>query len=214
MALPPTIPTSFVPKQPVLTRKSTIGFNPFLVVAYFVLGIWILVAFLVFGYQLYLEKIAKQRADDLITAQNNIDQATVTDFIRLRDRFTTAKTVLDKHVTLSHFFDNLENITVQNARFTSLKITVKDTRTASIEMAGVAKNFNALAAQSTAFANDKRFKRAIFSGFVLDQKDGTVKFEVKADVESSLVTETAASVAAPPVQPVGTSTPPAAPITP
>jgi hypothetical protein len=81
-------------------------------------------------------------------------------------------------------------------------------------MAGVAKNFNALAAQSTAFANDKRFKRAIFSGFVLDQKDGTVKFEVKADVESSLVTETAASVAAPPVQPVGTSTPPVAPITP
>ena len=210
VAIPPTIPTSFVPKQPVVTRKSTLGFNPFLIVSYLILGIWLLVAGLVLGYELYLSKIADQKRQELVTAQNNIDQATVNDFIRLRDRFTVAKGLLNKHIVLSHFFDDIENITIQNVSFSGLRLTVKDTGIASVEMRGVARNFNALAAQSTAFANDKRFKRAIFSGFNLDSKSNTVTFQINADIDPALITDSANSYV-PPVQ--NTSIPTPAPTT-
>lgn len=207
MALPPTIPTSFVPRQPVLVRKSVSGYNPFLIVSYIILGIWILVAGLVFAYQLYLTKVAEQKSEALRTAQNNIDQATVNDFIRLRDRFTVAKDLLNKHRLPSGFFDELETITIQNVHFTSMKLSVKDSGTATIVMQGVAKNFNALAAQSTAFANDKNFKGAIFSGFTLDSKDNSVAFQVSADIDPVLMSNIAKPDGATVRAPLPTETP-------
>ncbi len=202
MALPPTIPTSFVPKQPVATtsKHRTTGTNPFLILSYFIVSIAVVGCLAVFGYQYYLEGVAKHKASDVITAQRKIDQATVTDFIRLRDRFTAAKELLNSHVTLSQFFDVLEHVTLQGVRFTSLKLSVTDDRTAKIEMNGTAKTFNALAAQSSLLATDKRIKRAIFSGITVAQKDSTVSFSLTADIDPSLVT---LSTAGP-----GTSTPP------
>lgn len=193
MALPPTIPTSFVPRQVVVTRKSTIGFNPFLLIAYIIFGIWVIVGLLVFSYQWYLTGVVKQKAQELTTAENNIDQASVNDFVKLRDRFIISKQTLDKHVTLSQFFDKIESITIQNGRFTNLRLTVLDNRTAKIQMGGTAKNFNALAAQSSALTSDKEIKNAIFSGFVPDSKTGTVTFQLDADLEPSLITQTLAS---------------------
>ena len=196
MALPPTIPTSFVPKQVVVTRKSTIGFNPFLLVAYIIFSVWIIAGLLIFSYKWYLTKVSAEKTAELVTAQQNIDQTSVNDFIRLRDRFTIAKQTLDKHVAISQFFDKMEEVTIQNARFTRLKLSVLDNRTAKIEMAGAARNFNALAAQSSSFTTDKEIKNAIFSGFVLDSKDGTVTFEVNADLDSRIVTMSQASALA------------------
>lgn len=211
MALPPTIPTSFVPKQAVVARRSVSGFNPFLLVAYIIFFVWVVVGVLVFSYQWYLTKAAAQKKEALTAAQNNIDQASLTEFIRLRDRFTISKETLDKHVTLSQFFDKIEGITIQNAHFTNLKLTVLDNRTAKLEMTGTARNFNALAAQSSAFTTDKDIRKAIFSGFVIDPKDGSVTFQITAEVEPSLVTQLAGGVVQPTVQdtPVAPVQPPA-----
>jgi hypothetical protein len=78
MALPPTIPTSFVPKQAVVARKSVSGFNPFLMVSYIIFFVWVVVGILVFSYQWYLTKTSEQKKAALVTAQNNIDQASLT----------------------------------------------------------------------------------------------------------------------------------------
>lgn len=212
MALPPTIPTSFVPKQAVVARRSVSGFNPFLLVSYIIFFVWIVVGILVFSYQWYLQKASAQKKEALVTAQNNIDQASLTDFIRLRDRFTISKETLDKHVTLSQFFDKIEGITIQNAHFTNLKLTVQDNRTAKLEMTGTARNFNALAAQSSAFTTDKDIKKAIFSGFVIDPKDGSVTFQITAEVEPSLITQLA-SAAQPVAVPDTSAVPVAKPAT-
>lgn len=154
--------------------------------------LWVIVSLLLFGYQFYLTRAAAQASGQVIAAQNNIDEASVTNFIRMRDRFTLSSQVLDKHVMLSRFFDRLEFISVQNARITKLKVTVQENRTALLEVTGVAKNFNALAAESSAFAADKDIKNAIFSGFSLDQKNGQVSFVIEAEIEPGLLTETAA----------------------
>lgn len=214
MALPPTIPTSFVPKQPVATTpKRRSGSNPFLALSYFILAIVVLGCFAVFGYKLYLEGVAKHKADQVIQAQNSIDQATVTQFIRLRDRFTAAKDVLNHQVALSRFFDVLETLTLQGVRFSGLKVSVVEDRTASVTMNGSAKSFNTLAAQSQAFASDKRIKRAIFSG--INVGSGTTKgvtFELTAELDPLLVvisTGSTALVAPPVAAPIQATTTPA-----
>ena len=216
MALPPTIPTSFVPKQPVATntRKRVSGLNPFLTLAYVIFGIAFIAALATFGYKFYLDKVANDKAAQVSDAQKKINLKNVSSFIRTRDRFTVAQKILDNHVATSFFFTELENITLQNVRFTGLRLKVEENRTASIEMAGTARTFNALAVESSAFAADTRFKRAIFSSFVLDPKTGEVKFSLKADVDPSLIIQRSPPAGAPlPTEPAA-PTPTPAPATP
>lgn len=207
MALPPTVPTSFVPKQPVTTRKRASGNNPFLALSYLILGVAIVACFAVFGYRYYLQNVAKKKAEAVVAAQSQIDQATVTEFIRLRDRFTAANGILDKQVELSQFFRVLENLTLQTVRYDSLKVTVANDRVATVELTGTAQSFNALAAQSAAFSTEKRIKRAIFSGITV--KDNRVSFKLTADLDPALLalTPKAAAPAAPPSDSGTTTTP-------
>jgi hypothetical protein len=206
--MPPTVPTSFVPKQPVTPgRRRTSGTNPFLAIALFILGAMVIGCGAVFGYNYFLQKVAKSKAEQVVAAQNKIDQGTVTQFIRLRDRFTAAKSVLDHQIAMSQFLDVIENLTLQNVRFSSLQVTVKQERQATVTMAGTARSFNALAAESAALASDKRIKRAIFSG--ISVKDGnSVGFNLTAELDPSLVIRSLSTVtSAPAPTPVSTTTP-------
>lgn len=189
MALPPTIPTSFVPKQPVATqaRRKRAPLGIFYYGALFLLGISVVGAGLTFGYSTYLNSVRDARKVRLAAAEQNISSTAVEDFIRLRNRIRAAETLLNQHVVVSHFFDVLESVTLKNVRFQSLLVSVANDRTAKIEMRGVARSFNALAAESAAFAADKRIKRAIFSNISAD-KGGVVTFSLKAEVDSRLIT--------------------------
>lgn len=189
-------------------RHRTSGTNPFLALSYIILGVAIAGCFGVFGYQYYLEGVAKSKANKVIVAQNSIDQATVTEFIRLRDRFTAADDILNRHIGLSQFFDVLESLTLQGVRFNSMKLTVAEDRTAIVNLAGSAKSFNALAAQSAQLASDKRIKRAIFSGINAGTKDTNISFSLDAVLDPSLVVLSGVPRAS------GGDVAPAAPVTP
>ncbi len=189
MAVPPTIPTSFVPKQPVNTqpRKQRSGTNAFMLVAVAVAGLSIIAAAGVFGYEYFLKGVRAAKVAELDRAQQAVNIDTVESYIRLKDRLNTTKTILDRHVESSEFFDVLEQLTLQNVRFNTLSITVAEDRTAEIEMGGTARSFNALAAQSQKFAAEKRIKRAIFSGIDVNEND-TVNFKLTASIDSRLIT--------------------------
>ena len=148
----------------------------------------------VFAYDKFLLHTLAAKQAQLTTAQSQVDENTVEEFIRLRDRLTSGKDLLDNHVMLSQFFDALESLTLQNVQFTDLKLSVAGDHTATIDMTGTAKNFNALAAQSNAFAANKLIKRAIFSDITLTD-DKTVSFKLTADVDSKLIVEQDAPVA-------------------
>jgi len=221
VAIPPNIPTSFVPKQPVETRvRQDSGINMFLVVAFVIAGIAILMAIGVFAYAHFLRSEADQKAAELQTAEAGVDQSTVEGFLRLKDRLTSAQTILDQHIVLSQFFSVLENLTLTSVRFTSLTVTVEPDRSADIKMTGTAKDFNALAAQSAALAGEPRIKQAIFSGISAD-KTG-VAFSLDAKLDPSLIAFTApaaggtaaAAPAAPSAGPVGGASTTAATTTP
>jgi hypothetical protein len=189
VALSPEIPTSFVPKQPVrpAARRERTGGNAFLFFSLFVLGAAILGTVGTFFYDQYLLKVRDAKAIDLEQAKNNIDLVTVEEFIRLRDRFTAADTLLDSHITLSPFFSALEGLTLQAVRFKSLAYSlVEEGKGARIEMGGVAQSFNALAAQSAKLSEERRIKRAIFSGITVND-DYSVSFLLTADLYPSLI---------------------------
>lgn len=214
MALPPTLPTSFVPKQalPSQGRRARPAYGALYYVSIFVLVVAVLGAGGAFGYKTYLETVTTARKLRLESAEKNIDAVAVEDYIRLRNRIKVANIILNRHVAVSQFLTTLESLTLQNVRFQTLQLTVEDDRTAAIEMRGTARSFNALAAQSSAFAAEKQIRRAIFSGITVD-KGGLVKFALSAELTPKLVLVAPEAQAAmlPPPANIATTTAPFAP---
>ncbi len=140
----------------------------------------------VFGYDKYTASVRERKAEELRVAEESINRDTVEGFLRLRDRFEATETLLAQHVGLSQFFDLLESVSVKNVQFTRLSVQVQSDRTATLEMGGAASTFNALAVESAAFANEKRIRRAIFSGISTNEK-GVVEFSLDAELDPRLV---------------------------
>lgn len=159
---------------------------------FFIIGgviaiISVILAAAVFGYELYLKNARDQKSASLTEAQKAVNVDTVEEFIRLKNRLNTVETLLNQHVGLSEFFDTLEARTLQTVRFSGLSVVVEDDRSAEITMEGVARSFNALAAQSSAVAAEKRIKRAIFSDISV-KANGTVAFTLTATLDPRLIT--------------------------
>lgn len=167
-------------------RQSQSGGNAFMVVAVGLLAIVGLLALGEFAYAHFLAGEMQSKSSQLTAQEQSVSQDTVEGFLRLRNRLTSAENILSQHVALSQFFDVLESLTLSEVRFTSLAITVNADRTADVKMTGTAKSFNALAAQSAAFAEESRIKQAIFSGISAD-KNGVVSFAVTAKLDPKLV---------------------------
>ena len=213
MAISPTIPTSFVPKQPLDAprRKQSGGSNILLLISLIILGASVLSAGAVFGYQKYLESVVELKAAELATAEAEINRETVELYLRLESRFSAARELLDKHTAVSQFLTALEDATLVNVRFSSLSLTVAEDRTAEVQLDGVARNFNTLAAQSNAIAADKRFKRAIFSNIAIQPNSTSVGFSLTADIAPELIVMQPPAAEEPAPAPVetGTTTAPA-----
>ncbi|MBI2025222.1 hypothetical protein HYT04_00325 [Candidatus Kaiserbacteria bacterium] len=187
MALPPTIPTSFVPHSTAVPQKFRSDFTgAFGFFAYAVFGIVFLLALGVFLYGRILASDQSSKDAALAEQVKNIDQTTVENFIRLRDRLVSSGALLAKHAAFSEFFSSLEKILPSTVRFTTLRLSIDSTGVPEIEGSGVAKNFNALAAASTAFAKDGRIKDAIFSNIDIG-KDSSVSFSLAATLDQKMV---------------------------
>lgn len=188
MALPPTIPTSFVPHQNAVPRRFggaglTGAFGFF---SYAVLGVIFLLALGIFFYGRILaaDKSSKDKA--LLAAEKAIDSKTIENFVRLRNRLTSSETLLNGHVAFSSFFSSLEKVLPATVRFTTLRLSLDSTGASKMEGAGVAKSFNALAAASAAFAADGRIKDAIFSNININ-RDSSVSFALAATLDPKII---------------------------
>lgn len=187
MALPPTIPTSFVPHAASsVTRQSRSDFTGvFNLFAYGVLIISIALAVGVFMYGRILDSSKAAKDTALANAQAAIDRATVENFVRLRNRLTSSESLLDKHAGPSSFFSALETILPDSVRFSSMRLSIADTG-ATIDGSGTAKNFNALAAASNAFAAEGHIRDAIFSKISVN-RDSSVSFSLSATLDPRIL---------------------------
>lgn len=214
MAVPPTIPTSFVPKQPVAPRMRRMesGTSAFVRLGVALLMLSLIVSGAAFGYSYYLKGVRAEKIEALKVEQSKVSDTTVEGFIRLRNRLSVAQDILNNHVMTSQLFDELENRTLADVRFSGFEYDTDPDGTITITMDGTARTFNALAAQSAAFAEEgSRIRRAIFSDISTDDKAG-VSFSLTAIVDPALVAIPATVPAGWDVEaagePVATSTPP------
>ena len=187
MALPPTIPTSFVPHSNISGRQFRSDYSgAFGFFAYTVLGI---VFALSLGVVLYGRVLASDKADKdakIAAAQQSIDPKTIESFVRLRDRLVASQSLLDGHPAFTGLFSILTKIMPTTVRFTSLHLSFDLVGTPKLEGSGVAKSFNALAATSEAFATDGRIKDAIFSHLNVN-KDNSISFILAATLDPKII---------------------------
>lgn len=187
--LPPSIPTSFVPHPlggtPRRANRDLTGV--FGAVIYIILGIVVVLAVAVFFYGRVLASIQASKDAELAKAKGGIDSATIENFVRLHDRLDSGQKLLSKHIAFSNFFDLVEKIIPSTVRFSSLAITLSEKGGAKLIGTGVARNFNALAAVSSAFAADGSIRDAIFSGIVVNPVNGSVSFSLTALLDQKLI---------------------------
>ncbi len=187
MALSPTIPTSFVPRPSSPQRFRTDLTGAFSFLAYFVFGAVFLLAIGAFVYARILAAEQTSKDKDLAAAVSSIDSTTAQGFIHLDNRLSSAESLLKAHTAFSGFFTALDIIIPTTVHFTSLHLTTDDTGVTKVQGVGTAKNFNALAATSAAFATDGRIKDAIFSSIKVN-KDNSVSFLLAATLDPKLIT--------------------------
>jgi len=190
-----------VPKQAASpSRRVKTGTDILLIIASVITAIVAISALAAFGYETYLKSERDKKADLVIAAQREINMDTIESFVRLRNRLKSTSIILDQHVILSQFFTVLEMRSLQSVHFKKLSLKVNDDRTAELDASGVARSFNALAAQSASFADEKRIKSAIFSD-IAPSKDGVIGFKLSADLDSGLIVANSSSVFGSPVTP-------------
>ena len=189
MALPPTIPTSFVPySASAQARKFRADYSgAFGFFAYGLLALVIVLALGVFAYGFILNGTKSKKDDALAKAEASIDVATAESFISLRDRLNSSQTLLSAHPAFSGIFTTITKLLPANARFTLLHLSLDIRGGAKLDAVGVAKSFNVLSAMSTSLAADGRIKDAIFSNIVVNQKDASVSFALSAMLDPDMV---------------------------
>lgn len=188
MALPPTIPTSFVPHfsgAPDRRPRSNIT-NFFGLFAYIILGVTVILALSVFAYSTMLDNTRSAKDAELAKQVEKIDQAAVEKFVRLSNRLNFGNELLQKHIAFSNFFTALGTLLPATVRFSSLHISLDSSGAVKMEGAGTAKSFNALAVASAAFSSDGRIKDAIFSKINVN-KENSVSFGLSATLDPALV---------------------------
>ena len=179
--------TSFIPKSPVVSvgsRRSG-GMGLFLVLSIVVFLISLGLA----GY-VFLEKsllIKKIQADQsTIEANKNgliSDSVTIESLVELNSRINVANELLDKHVAVSPIFNFLQQRTLKSVRFKNFNFSSTgrsetDTNKISVQMAGVARDWETVASQADEFGRPE-WKKIITEPKVSDlslDADGRVSF--------------------------------------
>lgn len=161
---------------------------------YAILGIVFALALGVFFYGQFLATEESGKAAQLQKiAKDNIDTATVRDYVRLNNRLKQSGTLLSNHVAFSNFFNLLQTLLPKNVRFSTIHLSFDSRGVPKVDGSGTAKNFNALAAASEALASDPLIKDAIFSKLSVG-KDNSVSFGLSATLDSKLTAFTPGAV--------------------
>lgn len=183
----PVVPTSFIPKQPLVVQSSRGGMHGLVtLVAVLVFVASVVAAGGVFAYGKILDKSLVDKDASLKKAEGAFDTASIVDLSRLDIRLGEARTLLETHVAPSGIFTFLSAATLERVQFTSLKLEIDPDGGGSMQLSGVADSFSTLALQSDEFGAAKVLRDVVFSGITTDTS-GRVQFSVSAHVDPSVL---------------------------
>ncbi|MDO8575513.1 MAG: hypothetical protein Q7R78_02330 [bacterium] len=185
-----TIPqTSFIPKKTlssVKPRDTSSGINFFLIVALLLFLASIIIAGLVFGWRLSLEKGIKSSEDFIINNEKSFDTDLLDTVTKTNQRLITGNEILSKHISVSKIFEILQGLTLQTVRFKNFAYTLDDKGDIKITMTGEGETFNSIALQSDELNKTDKLKNPVMSNFSLSDT-GSVSFSLTATVPIDLV---------------------------
>lgn len=180
----PQVPTSFIPKKPLVgERRGGGGIATLVAILLFVASL--LAAGGTFVYGAYIDRAIAGKKDSLEKAEGAFDIRSIQDLQRLDVRLGEAEQLIQGHVAPSGLFTFLSSATLERVQFTSFSLEV-GADAGHLTMAGAADSFSSLALQSDQFSVAKVLRNVIFSGIATDSS-GRIIFSVSADVDPSLM---------------------------
>lgn len=180
---------TFIPKAPVLptgsAKQKRGSFGIVLVISILIFVVSVLLAIFAYSYRAFMTSNVANLEISLNKARAAFEPDTILALKRFNARVNTANTLLSRHIAPTTFFAVLQDLTLQNVRFTKLAYIFDG---ASIEtvLTGLARSYNSVALQSDLFAKSPYIKNPIFSDLTLD-RSGNVTFAVTFNIDPALV---------------------------
>ena len=184
----PQVQASFIPKRSLevtATRGGGFGGLLFFVTLLFFIGS-LVAAGAAFGYTQLLNKQIVDKSKSLQLAEGAYDPGTIEDLVRIDQRLTQAKVLLNKHTAVSGIFAFLSSQTLINVAFSSFDYVLGDDGSAKIMLQGSGASFATVALQSDQLNGNKLLKDVVFSSITVDAT-GRVAFSVSATVDPSVL---------------------------
>ena len=139
-----------------------------------------------FGYTQILKNTIASKDESLRKAEGAFNPGTIQDLLRLDNRLTQARLLLQKHVAPSALLYFLSTITLERVQLNSFEMGLNNNGSASLTVTGSADSFSSVALQSDQFGATKLLKDVIFSGISVNES-GKVGFTVTATIDPSLL---------------------------
>lgn len=177
---------SFIPKASLTAASRGGGVGIFFLLALLIFALSLISAGAVLGYQRFLNNTITDKDESLRKAEGAFDAGTIQDLLRLDNRLTQARGLLQKHVAPSAILYFLSTITLERVQLNSFDMTLNKDGGASLGITGVADSYSSVALQSDQFGSTKVLKDVIVSGVSVNDT-GKVSFSVHATVDPSLI---------------------------
>ncbi len=188
--------TSFIPKRPLIP---TSGLNPaapkrsfsyFMAIAVLLFIISIGAAGGSYFWKSYLETAQIGYKTQLAQREKQFNPNLIEDLKRQNVKIDTGKQLLANHIAVSHIFDIIGRLTIEDVRFMSMEMTTGATKNEGIKIAlkGYGTTLSAVAFQSDVLGQLERYglrkvvKNPILSDPALDT-NGLVAFGMTATVD-------------------------------
>lgn len=186
----PKFQTSFIPKKPVSSSPPLFSSvkspsNIFYIGSVILFVIALILCAGLFGYKYILNKDIVTANDAISKTRDDLQPDTIKELLRHNDRITYATKILNNHIILYPMFAELQSLIYKNVSFGNFLYYNKD-NIINLSSGVIAKNYNALAQQSLAFANSKYISNSVFSDFGLTE-DGNISAKFTLNLDPSLV---------------------------
>lgn len=190
----PQIPTSFIPKRPVVANDSSSYENkarkPLGLMS--LIAIVVLLATLLSSAGIFLfEKQLISRKEMKEQRKAEAEKDLGGDFIaRMKvfdNRIVSIKTLIQNHIVVTPIFKALQEFTLRSVQYNNFSYLIVTNSSKQdmvrVLMKGSAKSYETIALQSDEFAKSKIIKDAVFSGLTLEEKKGVINFDLTFNVD-------------------------------
>jgi len=205
------VKTSFIPKTSLsVDRTPPPKGNPVAlanVIAAIILILTILGAGGMFLFERFTVQNIESKRESLERSRGAFEPATIKELSRLDRRIETGKSLLERHISVSLFFDELERLTLSTVRFRTFSYDQKDDGRAIIVAQGDAASFNAVALQSGGFSRSAIISEPVFSNVNIGDV-GSIQFDFTAIINTDRLSYSLPSDGTSGAAPSGEVTPP------